>query len=168
MIDFFTGEETLTVDAKGRITVPQRIRRVVERGDPDWSEGKRPSLMVVYGTDDWNRLEAYSLKTYLKLIDQLRDLPDDDPDRDGLLDTYMTFAFDTQIDEEGRLTIPIRHRDRLGFGRELYLSSMGLHFRLWHRAAFEATQGRDLRDWAQARAEAPDLARKLNRIQRGR
>ncbi len=80
----------------------------------------------------------------------------------------MTFAFDSQIDEEGRLTIPIRHRERLGFGRELYLSTMGRHFRLWHREAFEASQGRELKAWTQTRAEAPDLARKLGRIQRGR
>ena len=168
MIDFFTGEDDLTVDAKGRVTVPQRIRRVVERGDPYWTPGDRPTLMVVYGTDDWNRLEAYSVKNYLKLIDQLRDLPDEDEDRDALLDTYMTFALETQIDEEGRLSIPIRHRERLKITKDLYLSSMGLHFRLWHRAEFEATQGRDLAGWAQTRAATPEVARKVNRIQRGR
>lgn len=168
MIDFFTGEEDLSVDAKGRVTVPQRIRRVVERGDPEWAAGQRPTLMVVYGTGDWNRLEAYSVSNYLKFINQLRDLPDDDPDRDGLLDTYMTFALETQIDEEGRLTIPQRHRERLGFGRTLYLSTMGSHFRLWNRAAYDQTQGEELQDWTAQRSKTPEVARKTSRMHRSR
>jgi MraZ protein len=157
VFDFFTGEDDLKIDPKGRVTIPHRIRRVVERGDPDWSEGKRPTLFLVYGHETWNRLEAFSVRNYTRTVNRIRKLPGTHPDRAFLLAQYTTHALETQIDEEGRITIPQRHRDRLKLERDLYLSSKLDHFRLWRREDYDATEGAALADWAQARGPAFDL-----------
>ncbi len=157
MFDFFTGEDDLKIDPKGRVTIPHRIRRVIERGDPEWSEGKRPTLFLVYGHESWNRLEAYSVQSYTRLVNRIRRLPGGHPDRAPLLLQYTTHAIETQIDEEGRLTIPQRHRERLGFVRDIYLSSRLDHFRLWRRDVYEATEGAALAQWTESRGANFDL-----------
>ena len=45
----FRGEAENKVDAKGRISIPAPFRRILEEGDPDWSSGLNPNLVIVYG-----------------------------------------------------------------------------------------------------------------------
>lgn len=157
MRDYFTGEDDLRVDSKGRVTIPHRIRRVVERGDPDWSEGKRPTLFIVYGADNWNRLECYTVRSHNRLVSRLRKLPKDSPDRLPALSVYLTHALEAQIDEEGRLTIPARQRERLGLERDVYLSSRLDHFRLWRREEYLRSEGAASAAWSADRGPDFDI-----------
>ncbi|MGB5868767.1 MAG: hypothetical protein WBH04_01090, partial [Albidovulum sp.] len=51
----FRGSDTYKVDAKGRVSIPAPFRRVIESSDPDWKEGLRPNIVIVYGGkhQDW-------------------------------------------------------------------------------------------------------------------
>lgn len=149
MFDFFSGEDDLKIDPKGRVTIPAAVRRVVERGDPDWTEtaraqGARPRVQVVYGLDGWTRLECYTIRNYHRLVGRIRKLPGTDRHKEGLMGEYVTRAFEATLDDEGRLTIPQRHRERLKLDRDLYYSAKLDHFRLWTREAYEAKEGRIL------------------------
>ena len=48
----FRGSEEVKVDAKGRVSIPAKFRRVFESCDPDWETGRRPQLVIVYGRED--------------------------------------------------------------------------------------------------------------------
>ena len=45
----FRGEGHHKVDGKGRVSIPASFRRVLESGDPDWTDGLNPNLVIVYG-----------------------------------------------------------------------------------------------------------------------
>ena len=49
MTDRFRGEGIHKVDGKGRVSIPVLFRRVLESGDPDWTEGLNPNAVIVYG-----------------------------------------------------------------------------------------------------------------------
>ena len=59
----FRGESVHKVDSKGRVSVPAPFRRVLEEGDPDWTPGANPNLVLVYGRMGRNCLEGYSMKS---------------------------------------------------------------------------------------------------------
>ena len=156
MFDYFTGEDDLKVDQKGRVTIPHRIRRVVERGDPDFADGRRPTLFVVYGASNWNRLECFTVRGHRRKIRQIRALPSGHPDRMPLETIYATFALETQIDEEGRITIPTKLRERLGLERDLYLSTKLDHFRLWRGENYKRMVGDPVEAWSMDKGEDYD------------
>lgn len=157
MIDYFTGEEDLKVDQKGRVTIPLRIRRVVERGDPDLPEGQRPRLYVVYGAQNWDRLECFSALGHRRKIRQIRALPSTHPDRMPLETMYTTHALETHLDDEGRITIPTWLRERLGVTRDLYLSSRTDHFRLWRAEVYRKSVGDRVDAWSAAKGADFDI-----------
>jgi len=146
VFDFFTGEDDLKLDPKGRVQLPQSLKRVIERGDRDWTEaaktaGARPRLFVVYGLESWTRLECYSARTYQRLVKRISKLPGTDRFKEALLGEYVTRSFEVTVDDEGRFTIPLRHRERLKLDRDIYYSCKFDHFRLWTKAAYEAVDG---------------------------
>ena len=59
----FRGEAENKVDVKGRVSIPAAFRRILEEGDPDWSSGSNPNLVIVYGRRNRKCLEGYSLES---------------------------------------------------------------------------------------------------------
>ena len=62
MAPVFRGQGRHKVDGKGRVSVPAAFRRVLEAGDPDWTDGLQPNLVVHYGTARKNFLEVYTME----------------------------------------------------------------------------------------------------------
>jgi MraZ protein len=58
----FRGSDTFKVDAKGRVSIPAPFRRVIEASDPNWREGLRPNIVIVFGGKNQNWLEVYTIK----------------------------------------------------------------------------------------------------------
>lgn len=146
-MDFFSGEFEPTIE-RGRLALPAKIVPLIERGDPDRAPGERPTLRVVYGPASWNRLECYTVRTYRRLVQRIAQLPGTDPNRAPALTNYVTRSFETQIDENGRLSIPQPQREKLGLEGKVFLSGKLDHFRIWQRSEYQRTDG-DLADgWA--------------------
>ena len=61
MVRRFRGEGHHKVDGKGRVSIPAHFRRVLEAGDPSWSEGKAPEFVIVYGDHRRNFLECFTI-----------------------------------------------------------------------------------------------------------
>lgn len=133
----FRGSDTFKVDAKGRVSIPAPFRRVIEASDPDWTEGLRPNIVVVYGpeTQDW--LEVYSMDAVHEMDAQIALMQRGSPERLRVEELMYGQSIEAQIDDDGRLTIPQRLRDKIGLRNEAFFISAGDYFRIWNPETYE-------------------------------
>lgn len=138
----FRGEYTFKVDAKGRVSIPALFRRVLEAGDPDYTEGLRPQLVIVYGDPDQPYLEAYTINEIEKLEAKIERLPNS-PLKRKLVRMVTSRSHHTEVDPDGRLVLPQRQRDKIGLDKEaLFVGTSGT-FQIWNPEAYEAHVAED-------------------------
>lgn len=166
MAQMFRGEFDLKVDAKGRVSIPAKFCRVIEAGDPDWSDGKRANFVIVYGVDNQCWLECHSIAGIHEIEQRIDLLQEGTPEHTDFVAKYITYAQDMQIDEDGRIVLPQKLRDRLGLdedGRALFVAK-GKHFEIWDRTKYEALTLADVRARADARGPAHNLIVNLPKL----
>jgi MraZ protein len=132
----FRGESVHKVDQKGRVSVPAPFRRVLEEGDPDWTEGLNPNLVLIYGMPSGNCLEGYTIEGAARLDDKVSRLPTFSKQRralERLLNTQSVYA---QVDENGRIVLPQRLREMFGLETEALFAGMGERFQIWAPEAY--------------------------------
>lgn len=138
----FRGEYTFKVDTKGRVSIPAPFRRVIESGDPDYTEGLRPQFVLVYGPDSQKFLEGYTIKGAQELEDKINRLPNSKLKR-KLIDDNITRSHDAEIDPDGRLVLPARLRDDLGLGKEARIVGTLNTFRIVSSEEYERQRAID-------------------------
>jgi MraZ protein len=131
----FRGEHTFKVDTKGRVSVPAPFRRVIEAGDPDYTDGLRPQFILVYGGEEQNYLEGYTLEEAQRLEDKINRLPSS-PLKRKLIFENITQSHDAEIDPDGRLVLPARLRDKIGLDKEVVFMGNMATFRIWSTEAY--------------------------------
>ena len=136
----FRGEYTFKVDAKGRVSIPAPFRRIIEAGDPDYTEGLRPQFVLVYGPETQNFLEGYTIEEMQKLEDKIERLPHSDLRR-RLVYEKITCSQHAEIDPDGRLVLSSALRDELGLQPEAKIVGSMNTFRIFSPEAYEETKG---------------------------
>ena len=134
----FRGEHTFKVDKKGRMSIPADFRRVLESGDPAWSDGERPNLVLVYGGSDNRFLEGFTVKAADERAEKIERLPESRLKR-KLVRQYISKSISIQIDPDGRLVIPQRYRDMIGLALDsnaVFVGTMGT-FQIWSEGPYE-------------------------------
>lgn len=127
----FRGSETFKVDAKGRVSIPAAFRRVIEASDPDWVPGNRPNIVMVYGGERQNWLEVYTMKAIEEIDEDIERMQRGSWDRLQLEELMHGQAQEMQIDEDGRLVLPQKLRDKIGLEGEAFFISAGDYFKIW-------------------------------------
>lgn len=140
----FRGSFHQKVDSKGRVSIPASFRRVIEQGDPDWTDGLRPNLVIVYGMDSQKRLDCYTLNAIEDIEARIDLMQPGSPEREMLELTYHSSAADAQIDEDGRIVLPQRLRDKLELepNEAALFTARGDHFQIWKDDTFNAVKSR--------------------------
>lgn len=136
----FRGESHHKVDLKGRVSIPASFRRVLEAGDPDWTEGLNPNLVIVYGDHRRNYLECYTVDAIDEVDDQIAALPRGSKERRVLEVLFSGQSHATQVDETGRLVLPARLRDKIGLEAEAFFIATGDTFQIWEPGAYTAAE----------------------------
>jgi MraZ protein len=138
----FRGSFHQKVDSKGRVSIPASFRRVIEEGDPDWTEGLRPNLVLVYGMDNQKRLDCYTITAIEDIEDRIDMMQPGSPQRETLEFTFHGHASDVQIDEDGRIVLPQRLRDKLELepNEAAFFIAKGDHFQIWKEDTFVAVK----------------------------
>ncbi len=137
MIKRFRGESLHKVDAKGRVSVPAAFRRVLEEGDPDFSGGSCPNLVIVYGGVRGNCLEGYTINSISKVDKLISKLPRFSRDREMLERFINTQSTYVQLDETGRIVLSNRLKEKIGIRNEAIFAGMGEKFQVWEPKNYE-------------------------------
>ena len=138
----FRGSDTFKVDAKGRVSIPAPFRRVIEVSDPDWTEGLRPNIVIVYGPESQDWLEVFSMAAIHEMDQQIALMQRGSPERLRVEELMYGQSIEAQIDDDGRLTIPQKYRDKIGLKGEAFFISAGDYFRIWNPETYAAKAAR--------------------------
>lgn len=133
----FRGESVHKVDGKGRVSIPAAFRRVLEEGDPDWTEGLNPSFVIVYGNARRNFLEAYTMAAMAEVDAKIAAQPRGSKPRRMLEHMFYVQATNMSVDETGRLVLSPKLREKIGIAEEAVFVAAGDTFQIWEPTAYE-------------------------------
>lgn len=130
----FQGASALTLDGKGRVTVPARHRDVLQAtAGGQLTLTKHPQgCLMVFPRPAWEGFR-----------DRVAALP---MAVSGWKRVFLGNAMDVEMDGTGRVLVSPELRAAAGITRDALLLGMGNHFELWDKATYdakeaEATQG---------------------------
>ena len=133
----FRGEAENKVDSKGRVSIPAPFRRVLEEGDPDWSNGVNPNFVIVYGRRNSKCLEGYSLKSMNDVDDMVSRLPRYSKERETLERLLNSLSIYAQVDENGRIVLPPKLRKIADITSKAMFVGMGDKFQIWEPDSYQ-------------------------------
>lgn len=145
MVEAFRGEFYQKVDSKARVSIPASFRRVLEAGDPSF-DGGRPKVVMVYGGGGTERkyVECYTVTEMRKLEQKIRRLPLGSAQRRALERNFITLSQVVEVDDDGRIVLPPKVRERMGLsvegskdsGEACFAGALDT-FQLWNRTAYD-------------------------------
>jgi len=139
----FIGISALTLDGKGRMTVPARHRDLLlARSQGKLTLTKSPDgCLLMFADDEWTTFR-----------DKVLQLP---MSAQGWKRIYLGHATETEMDATGRVLISPELRLAAGLERDVDLIGMGRHFEIWDRAKHQAQEA------AVIEAGMPDAVRDI-------
>ncbi|MFZ4650148.1 MAG: division/cell wall cluster transcriptional repressor MraZ [Rubrivivax sp.] len=128
----FKGGPVLTLDGKGRLTVPARYRELLMSAvDGQMMVSKsHVRCLSLFPRPVWDQFEA-----------RLNALP---ASADGLRRLYVGSATEVAIDSGSRVLLPPELREWAALEREVVFMGMGNRFELWDKARYDAHEAQVL------------------------
>ncbi len=135
----FQGASSLSLDAKGRLSVPTRHRDVLGAlAGNQLTITKHPhGCLMVFPRPEWE-----------KFRERIGALP---MSAQSWKRIFLGNAMDVELDGAGRVLVSPELRAAAGIEREAILLGMGNHFELWDKATYEAKEAEAMQ------AEMPDV-----------
>ena len=124
----FQGASSLSLDAKGRLSVPTRHRDVLAAlAEGQLTITKHPhGCLMVFPRPEWE-----------KFRERIAALP---MSAQWWKRIFLGNAQDVEMDGTGRVLVAPELRQAAGMTREVMLLGMGQHFELWDKATYEAKE----------------------------
>ena len=123
-----TGEYIHTIDAKGRVFVPAKLREGL--GEVFFLAKNVDGCLSLYHPDEWKRL-----------TDKLAALPDSQTR--AVKRFLFTFAAEVSPDAHGRITLPQNLREYACLERDAAFLGVGDHAELWDAGRWDALKTGD-------------------------
>ena len=143
----FRGESHHKVDGKGRVSIPASFRRVLEAGDPNWTDGLSPEFVIVYGDHRRKYLECYTIEAIEEVDDKIAALPRGSVERRMLERLFNGQSMPTSVDDTGRIVLPARLREKIGIENEAFFIASGDTFQVWKPETFESEEMARTEEW---------------------
>jgi MraZ protein len=153
------------VDGKGRVSIPADFRRVLEAGDPTWSEGKAPEFVIVYGGPSQQYLECYTMDAAADVDAKIDRMPRGSLDRRMLERLFNGQSLKTTVDETGRIVLPQKLRTKIDLDDMAYFIATGDTFQVWKPETFETEEEAKTAAWLAKHGEDFDPLILLDRAQ---
>ena len=144
----FSGEYPQRVDSKGRMSIPAAIRKVLDAQDPDRPVGTPPRMRLAYGQFLKNNLRIYTIKGFDALQAEINSRQDGSSAMRFLAIDYIARSEEIELDKDGRIVLPIRHREKMGIVEgEVQFMGLGAHCELWKSETFAVKDGAAMDSW---------------------
>lgn len=140
MAQTFRGESDHKVDVKGRVSIPALFRRVLQSGDPDWKEGLRPQLVIVYGDHRRKYLECYTIEAINEVDAKIAAMQRGSVGRKMLERLIHGQSFPTEVDGDGRLVLPAKLRAKIELDKEAFFIASGDTFQIWKPETYDTEE----------------------------
>ncbi len=128
----FQGASSLSLDAKGRLSVPARYRDALQAN----AAGRLTITRHPHGC-----LMLFPRPAWESFRDQIAALP---MSAQWWKRIFLGNAMDVALDGTGRVLVSPELRAAAGIVRDATLLGMGRHLELWDRSAYEAGEARAL------------------------
>ena len=130
----FQGASSLSLDAKGRLSVPTRHRDVLlATASGQLTITKHPhGCLMVFPRPEWE-----------KFRERIAQLP---MSAQWWKRIFLGNAMDVELDGTGRVLVSPELRAAAGLVRETMLLGMGDHFELWDKAAYETKEAEAMQE----------------------
>ena len=124
----FQGASSLSLDAKGRLSVPTRHRDVLSAtAASQLTITKHPhGCLMVFPRPEWE-----------KFRERIAQLP---MSAQWWKRIFLGNAMDVDMDGTGRVLVSPELRQAAGLTRDVMLLGMGQHFELWDKTTYEAKE----------------------------
>ncbi|MEM8965170.1 MAG: division/cell wall cluster transcriptional repressor MraZ [Bacteroidota bacterium] len=124
----FTGEYECKMDAKGRVSMPAKIKgRLPECSKHEFilSRGFEPCLTI------------YTKEEYTKVHEKFSTLSTYNPEQRRLLRTFFRVSSDVEMDSLGRFLIPKRLMQYAKLEREILIVGAGSVLEIWNPDVYD-------------------------------
>jgi len=124
----FQGASSVSLDAKGRLSVPTRHRDVLSAtASNQLTITRHPhGCLMIFPRPEWE-----------KFRDRIAELP---MSAQWWKRIFLGNAMDVELDGTGRVLVSPELRAAAGIERETMLLGMGNHFELWDKVTYEAKE----------------------------
>ena len=148
----FKGISNLSIDVKGRASMPQRYR------DDFCAKGK---CKLVITADKDKCLLIYTQANWTVIEKKLANLPSYNKEARFIQRLLMGYATESEIDSQGRFLIPIPLREYAGVQKKIILLGQGNKFELWAENAWN----KNIQTWLTAQNSSDSDNTALNELQ---
>ena len=127
----FKGSYAYSVDSKGRINIPARLRKYVspEANDTFIVTRGYEKCLFVYPLDEWNKLEQ-----------SIRELTTTNPKHRFFMRTLLEKATESQLDGQSRITIPKELLQFASIENEVLILGVLERIEVWNPAIYQEYQ----------------------------
>jgi len=124
-IKMFFGEFEYKIDEKGRVPIPPKFRKELVREEVVLTQVV-DNCITAYPLSEW-KMVANSLTTGPIPRDKLR----------RLNRAIFAAAFSLSIDGQGRISLPVPLRQRVGIENEVVIAGANTYFEIWDKEQWE-------------------------------
>jgi MraZ protein len=128
-VSSFKGSYAYSVDSKGRINIPARLRKYVspEANDTFVITRGYDQCLYLYPQDEWTRLEQ-----------DIRQLSSTNPKHRFFMRRLLEWATESQLDAQFRITLPKDILQFAGIENDVLIIGVLEHIEVWNPRIYEA------------------------------
>ena len=126
---FYKGQETYSVDSKGRVNIPVKMRRAL-------SPEAQDTFILTRGSD--RCIAAYPLDEWRKYEQEYSKLNQYDEQSRFFLRTILAWSEEVELDGQQRISLPKKYLEFAGIENKVVIVGMMDHLELWKPEEFES------------------------------
>ena len=114
------GEYEHTIDAKGRLSMPSKLRR--DMGEAFIVTKGLDGCLFAFSQDEWKNFET-----------KLKALPLSDKNARNFVRFFLAGATECELDKQGRFLIPSNLRETAKLEKEAVIIGVGTRLEIWNK-----------------------------------